>query len=109
MQITHNNILSEILIIIKYPNKEKFIREFESLNHLDAMANLLPRLSYEVRDYIKKYYNHPEEIKRYIPQDKYLQEVTKVSVHALSQFIKSIEHTLSLEQKEKIVSLLSSS
>jgi hypothetical protein len=108
MKHSYREILLEILQIAHYQNKEKFIVEFEELNHLDAMANILPVLSHDVREYIKLNNADPEKIKKYIPQDLYLQELTKVSADALLQLTKDVMPTLNAQQKEAIAKLFSS-
>jgi hypothetical protein len=107
MQKTYRDILSEILQIIHYRDKEKFITEFENLNYLDTMANILPMLSGEVREFIKINHADPEKIKQYIPQELYLQELIKVSADALNRFIEDIRPTLNGAQKESLANLLS--
>lgn len=108
MQKSYKDVLLQILKIINYPDIEKFVSEFEMLNYLDAMANILPHLSSEVREYIKINHANPEKIKRVIPQELYLQELIKVSAEALNQLIKDITPTLNLQQKESIEKLLAS-
>ena len=108
MNKSYRDILSEILQIVNYQNKEKFVAEFEGLNHLDAMANIMPSLSSDVREYIKINASDPEKIKKYIPQDLYIKELTKVSADALKNFIIDISSALTIKQKQEIAALLAS-
>ena len=109
MYRTYRDILLEILQIVIYPDKEKFIIEFERLNHLDAMTNILPMLSHEVREYIKLNHADPEKITKYIPQERYLKELIRVSASALIKFTEDISPILNAKQREEIVQLLASS
>lgn len=107
MQRTFSDVLLELLTIIKYPNnKQKFVKEFEELNHGEALANLLDRLPGMIKAKIKTNGGKPEEIKKYIDPDKYIAEVTKVSAQALVNFVNVISPLLTLHQKEKITALL---
>src|SRR5258708_2607525 len=108
MQHSYRDMLLQILQIINYPDKEKFVSEFENLNYLDAMANMLPMLSAEVREYIKINHADPEKIMSYIPQDLYQKELIQVSADALTKLIKDITPTLSGQQKESLTKLLAS-
>ncbi len=106
MQKSYRDMLLDILHIIQHPNKEKFVTEFEYLNYLDALTNVLPKLTPEVREYIKLNHADPEKIKQYIPQELYLQELISVSADAISQLIKDITPTLIGQQKESLSQLL---
>lgn len=108
MQQSYRDMLLQILQIINYPDKEKFASEFENLNYLDAMANILPFLSSEVREYIKINQANPEKIMGYIPQDLYQKELIQVSADALTNLIKDIMPTLNGQQKDSISKLLAS-
>ena len=45
MQPDIKQLLLEVLTIIHYKNsKEKFLKDFEEMNYLDAMANLAEKL-----------------------------------------------------------------
>jgi hypothetical protein len=108
MQFTYSDILSKILTIIDYPQKEKAIREFERLNHLDALMNIFPRLPFEVQNFIKNKQNDPEIIMQYIQQEIYTQELTKVSEEGLITLVDDISSSLNETQREKIAQLISS-
>lgn len=108
MQQSYRDILLQILQIINHPDREKFAFEFENLNYLDAMANMLPMLSAEVREYIKINNADPEKIMSYIPQDLYQKELIQVSADALTNLIKDIMPTLNGQQKESLTKLLAS-
>jgi len=108
MQLTYSDVLSEILTIIDYPQKEKAIHEFERLNHLDALMNIFPRLSLEVQNFIEHKQNDPEIIMQYIHQDLYTQELTKVSEEGLLTLVDDISPSLNEAQREKILQLISS-
>jgi len=108
MQKSYRDMLLQILQIINYPDVEKFVSEFENLNYLDAMANILPVLSSEVREYIRINQADPKKIMSYIPQDLYQKELIQVSADALTKLIKDITPTLSGQQKESLTKLLAS-
>src|SRR5262245_53468310 len=107
MPRTFNDVLLDLLTIVKYPsNKQKFIKEFEELNHGEAVANMLEKLPGEIQDKIKASENKVEEIKKHLPVDEYRTEVEKVSAQALVNFINVISPLLTLRQKEKVTALM---
>ena len=108
MQRSFNEVLSELLVIIKYPqhNKEKFIKEFEELNHGEAVANLLDKLPTHIQEQLKGNRNLMEEIKNHITAEEYKKEVTRVAQGALLKFVEVVSPVITLEQKQKIVNIL---
>ena len=105
MQPAHNKLLVEILEIIRYTkNKEKFILEFEAMNHLEAITNLLEKFPSNIREKIKliAFKNKPELIKDYISSESYREEVTKVAEKELKAFIEVMTPILSFDQRQKI-------
>lgn len=107
MQRTFNDVLFTILVIINYPSsKEKFVREFERLNHIETFVNLLERLPILVQYKIKISENKFEEIKKYLSTEEYRLEITKVSIKALVTFISAVSPLITLDQKQKIIKLL---
>lgn len=106
-QRAFNDVLLELLYIIKYPNnKGKFVKEFEELNHTEAVVNLLDRLPGSIKVKVKMRGKTQEEIKQYIDPEKYKAEVTKVSAQALVKFVNTVSPLLTLDQKERITALL---
>jgi hypothetical protein len=107
MQKNFRDVLLEILIIVKYPNnKEKFIKEFEELNHMETVANLLDKLSFEVQEKIKANEHNIEEVKKYLPTEEYISELTKVSNQALLNLVSVVTPLLKIDQKQKIAKLV---
>ena len=107
MQHSFGNILLNILEIIRYTNdKEKFILEFENLNQEEAILNILERLPDEIQEKIRANDNI-DEIKQYINQEEFIVELRKVSGEALGNFIEDIAPTLTLDQSERILKLIS--
>ncbi len=107
MKPTYTDILLEILTIIKYQNnKEKFVKEFEALNRLDAMACIIDTLPGYVQEKIKSSNNDVEEMKKLIPTNEYIVTYEKVSVEALRKFLEDISSVLTLQQKEQITKLV---
>ncbi len=107
MQKKFNDVLFDLLTIIKYPNnKERFIKEFEELNHLEAISNLMDKFPVDIQEHIKASEGRIEEIKKYIQQEEYVSEVAKVSKEALIKFIEVVSPLLNLEQKQRVVNLL---
>lgn len=110
MQRNLKDIFLEILNIINYSkDKDKFFKEFEELNHTEAMLNILERLPLETQERIKAIKDQQEvieAIQKHVTREEYVPELIKVSNQALGQFLKDIEHTLSVDQKQKIAKLL---
>jgi hypothetical protein len=107
MQRTINDVLLDLLHIIKYPNnKQKFVKEFEELNHGEALVNMFERLPGPIKVKIKVGGAKPELIKKYIDPQKYAAEVTHVSSQALVNFINVVSPLLTLDQKQEITKLL---
>lgn len=105
MKLTPKDQLIEILHIINYAdNKEKYIQEFELINHLEATNNLIQKLPFEVRKKIEK--QDPSIIKDYVSAEIYLEEITTVWKRELAKLITAVSPTLTLSQKEKIKNLL---
>lgn len=107
MQRSATDILLELLIIIKYPNnKQRFIAKFEEVNKKETIANMLERLPEETQKYLENV-SDPTEVNQYIPEEAYQQEFIKVSTEAMKKLIQAISPILTLDQKEKIVKLIS--
>jgi len=107
MQRNYNDVLLELLTIIRYPNdKQTYISEFEKSNFDEALANILERLPTEAQQAIMAKDGALDEIEKYIDKDAYNAEVVKVSHAALIRFVEVISPLLHLEQKEKVVQLL---
>ncbi len=103
MQQNYKDTLLELLTTINYPNnKEKFIAEFEDLNRVEVIANILEKLPKDIQEKIQAGDNDYENIKKYIHQDEYLAEITKVSAEALKKFIEVISPLLTLQQKQQV-------
>ena len=110
MQKNFNELLLEILSIIDYPNdKNKCVKEFEELNHAEAMTNMLERLPNDVQEKIKAVQYDEKEVIKYIDQKEYLSELIKVSEDAFINLLNDISATLTEEQKNKIQLLLEAS
>ncbi|SRR5258708_39843718 len=107
MTQSFNDLFFNILSIINYHKKEDFVKEFEEMNYVEAMMNCIERLPKHIQTEVIARIAAPEEFKKYIPQEIYQQEVTKVSAEALMDFLSYTKSVLSQEQKEKIVTLLS--
>jgi len=107
MQKSVNHILFEILTIAGYANdKEKFIREFEKLNILEAMTHIYDSLPHEVQAQIKDHIDDPYEIKKHIPEEAFITEIIKVTRTALHNCIKDMLPALNFYQKEQINNLV---
>lgn len=104
-QLSYKDVLYQILTIIEYQNnKEKFTEEFETLNRLDAMAEIVKKLPQELQEQIK-ISQSPEDLQHLINLTEYKDVYGQVSQKALEEFISSIVPQLSVTKKEKIVSL----
>ncbi len=106
MEPSYKDLLLEILSIIQYREKEKFATEFEEMNRLEAMANSIERLPQHIQDEIVAKKGDPEEIKKYVPQDEHIEEITMVSSKALAEFLQHIAPVMTEEQKEKIAHVM---
>jgi len=107
MSKNFHDVLLEILAIIHYPrNKAKFVVEFEEMNHLETVVNLLEKLPLEMQERIKAGERNEEMVKKYIPDEIYISELTNVSSKALVKLIEAVSPLLKLEQKQKVVQLL---
>jgi hypothetical protein len=107
MQKNFHEVLLEILTLISYPNdKEKFVKEFEELNHMETVANLLEKLPQELQEKVQKNKVTQEEIRQHIPDEDYLAELTNVSGKALIKYVEVIMPQLSVEQREKVQQVL---
>jgi hypothetical protein len=104
------HLVLELLEIIGYPQarREQFVTEFEALNHLEAMNNLIPRLPHDIQAKIEEAGADPQKIASYIPQDQYIAELTKVTSDALQDYLKEILSKISDEQKKRIAEVLAS-
>jgi hypothetical protein len=107
MKTALKDIIIEILTIAGYSNdKEKYAAEFEELNLLKAMTHIYDTLPKEIQDKIKENMHDPYAIQQYIPQEKYIGEVIKVTRTGLSNLVKDIAPSLNLYQKEKVNALV---
>lgn len=110
MQQQFKETLAEILEIIKYSNnREKFIKEFEAMNQLEAVTNIVERLPAAVRERIKMVssgFSNPDSIRQRISPDEYNREVNKVAETELHKFIEVISPVLTLAQKQKVDKLI---
>jgi len=110
MQPTSKELLLEILGIIRYTkNKDRFIQEFEAMNHLEAITNLLEKFPQDIREKIKlfAFKKNIEGIKDYISSDTYGEELRKVSEKELKSIIEVMTPILSFDQRQKIHRLMS--
>lgn len=109
MQRQLTDVLQEFLVIVKFhENKEKFVKEFEELNHLETIANLAERLPEELQEKIKAHQGKGEILKEVFDKNEYQAELTKVSHAAFKRFVDIASPLLKLEQKQKVVKLLQS-
>lgn len=108
MERTFTDILMDLLVIIKYPkhDRQRFVKEFEELNHVEAALNIADRLPGPSKIKIKMSKGNPEVLHKYIDGEKYTVEMTKVSAKALVSFISVVSPLLTLDQKEKIIALM---
>ena len=102
METTYKDILLQILSLMDYDDKEAYVKKFQEMNHLEAMTNCIAKLPQHVQDEIVAKTASPEVVKQYVPQDKYMEEITTVSAKALVELLKDMETVLSSDQKEKI-------
>ncbi|MGH7204555.1 MAG: hypothetical protein ACREHC_09020 [Candidatus Levyibacteriota bacterium] len=102
MEASYKELLFEILSIVNYSDKEQFIQEFDRMNHLEAMANIYDTLPEHIQEKVVVNADDPEEIKKYIDKDTYVEEITTVTAKALSSFINHMNPVLTHTQKEKI-------
>ena len=110
MQSDYRKILYEILTIIQYlNNKEKFVNEFEELNHMKALSNTIERLPHGVQEQIKLCNNDHHTIKRYIPSALYSEELMRAYAESLKNFIKELFFVITVEQKEQIAKIIAAS
>ena len=109
MQLTREELLLEILNIIKYSkDKEKFVREFEAQHYLEALVSMLERLPDQVRETLRKKMEGGDykEILKYYTPDEYKNEVNKVADAAIKNFAEVVSPVLTLDQKQKVTKLL---
>ncbi|HEX8931786.1 MAG TPA: hypothetical protein VF810_01375 [Patescibacteria group bacterium] len=110
MQQSYKELLSKILEIINYSNnRDKFIKEFETMNHLEAVTNIVERFPAAVRERIKLVssgFLKPDLIKHKISPEEYNLELNKVAEAELYKFVQVISPVLTLTQKQKIDQLL---
>ena len=102
MKRSYNDLFLEILSILNYHDKENFVKQFEQMNHLEAMTNCIERLPEDMRKEIIANENDPQIIQKYISKDEYTQEITTVSTKALSDFLQHMTPAFTDDQKEKI-------
>jgi phosphate starvation-inducible protein PhoH len=96
-----------MLLIINYlGNKEKVVSQFEHMNYLEAICNLLERLPQDIQEKIKESKNIEVEIKQYVQPEQYVAELEQVSTNALKELINSIIDIVTPQQKQKIENLL---
>lgn len=110
MQKNFSELLLEILTIIDYPkDKNECVKEFEELNHAEAMTNMIERLPSNIQEKIKDTKYNEKEVAKYIDSKEYLSEVIKVSEEALLKLLNDVAATLTEEQKKRIQKLLETS
>lgn len=107
MQHNSQDTLFELLKIINYPNnRQKFINEFEELNRLEALANILDRLPEDLQQQLQVNHDAYNAFEKYISKEAYVEELIKVSQTALENFVEAMSPHLSLSQKEQAVALV---
>jgi adenylosuccinate synthase len=102
MEPSYKDLLFKVLSIIDYSDKEKFIEEFDRMNHLEAMANIYETLPGHVQTRFIADADDPEKVKKYIQRDEYITEITTVTVKAFSKFLDHMKPVLTQSQREKI-------
>lgn len=107
MQLTIKEVLTEILTIADYPkDKEKFIKEFEALNLLEAILIVYKTLPSEQQEFIKAHGNDPYAIQNSIPEEAYRDALITVTRKAIQDLILSVTPMLNLHQKEELNNLI---
>lgn len=106
MNLSYTDLLSDILSIAHYSDKEKFVREFEQMNQLEAVENCIKKFPQPLQDFIMTFGSTPEEVLKHIDPDSYRAELLLVSAESLVDFLQHIQPALTGEQKEKIASIL---
>lgn len=106
MKSSLNDLLLEILSVIKYRNKEAFVKEFEEMNNVEAMANCIEKLPASQQKEINFKKGDFEAVKKYIPQEVFQEELTKISAEAFGDFISHMKSVLDHNQKQKIAHLI---
>jgi hypothetical protein len=106
MKFTPRDQLIEILHIINYADdKEKYIQEFEVINHLEATHNLIQQFPIEIRHKIEQ---DPTVIREYVSAEVYIDQITHIWKRELAKLINAVLPTLTLSQKEKIEQVMNS-
>ena len=103
MQPTIKDVLIEILTIAGYPNdKEKFIKEFEALNILEAILSVYKELPPDQQELVKANSDNPHILQKHIPQEAYKSALMHVTGRAIQDLVHNVAPMLSFEQKEKL-------
>jgi hypothetical protein len=106
MQKFSKDLLREILTIIQYAkDKEKFVEEFEAMNYMQAMANMIDTLPFGVKQLVQIKYSDQQWVKEHISEEKLQQEIVRVGQEELSLLLQRVSPTLNNLQKEKIQQL----
>ena len=71
METSYNELLLQILAIMRYKNKEKFVKDFVEMNHVEAMIQCIEKLPSAKQEALRNKQDDPEELKKYISQDIY--------------------------------------
>ena len=99
--------LLQILNVIGYQgDKQTYVREFDTLNRLDALAELGHNYPLEIQEQIRTCIT-PQELQEHISIEEYSQTYYHVSQHALMEFVGAIQDSLEKKQKDEIFQLIS--
>ena len=103
------NVLLEILKIIDYQgDKETFINTLEKQNYQLSLLNMIERLPSHLQSILKNTSLLTDEMRTYINEDVYQNELDTITYVSLSEFAQSIAHTLNRDQIRKINQLIAS-
>ena len=108
------DLLLKILNIIGYSDdKQKFINQFMLNINMQALLDLISTLSTDKQEEIKtilaRSANHPDKITRaisaYFSQTQMQQAFEATSKKTFKEYIESIDHTLSVHQKQELAKI----
>jgi hypothetical protein len=108
------SIILKILDTIDYSDdKERFADEFLQSVQLHALSNLIQSLpadrQNEIKEELTKNSNSPDVVagvlKKYFSESEIQQSVQKEAQDAVSDYIKTINNSLSAEQRNNIIKL----
>lgn len=105
MEPSYNELLSEILTVADYAQKEEFIREFELMNQLEAIENSFKKFPPQLQESLLND-GTPEKVMKHIHPDAYHEELLRVAAKALAEFLRHVQPALTIEQKEKMLIIL---